>query len=192
MQAYWKEKHSDRKELLPSFVTSMDSMPLLFTSLKPVRTCFGSKPTANTRLQRPQLNPGTWAMAEVSTKSFLKAQRCSIPTQGQEEGRTRDHRGLAVSFGCAVKQKKQQRQRSGWDSGARPSQRPQRCQAAPARWARFRQLWSPQKRGIRQPLPQTQSETQASETRGRGPFPSLWGTAAKQPLCLPAPVSGLC
>lgn len=39
-------------------------------------------------------------MLEVFTKSFLKAQHCSIPRQGQEESRTRGHRGLTVSFGC--------------------------------------------------------------------------------------------
>lgn len=44
---------------------------------------------------------------------------------------------------------------------------------------------------VRQPLPQTVSETQKKDTRGRGPVLSLLGMAAKQPLHLPAPVFGV-
>lgn len=40
-------------------------------------------------------------MVEVFTKSFRKAQQCSIPAQGRQEGKTRRHRGLTVSFECA-------------------------------------------------------------------------------------------
>lgn len=47
-----------KNEVLPSFFTSMDSMPLLFTTLNPARTWLGSKPIANTRLQSLKLNPG--------------------------------------------------------------------------------------------------------------------------------------
>ena len=47
-------------------------------------------------------------MLEGFKNSFLKAQQCSIPAQGQEEGRTRDHQGFTESSGCAKEHMKQQ------------------------------------------------------------------------------------
>ena len=47
-------------------------------------------------------------MLEGFKNSFLKAQQCSIPAQGQEEDRARDQEGFTESFGCAKEHMKQQ------------------------------------------------------------------------------------